>query len=66
MRTRLQSLSPGDAVAAAVKAMEDHAIRRLPGMHDGTLVGMVSIGDLATEPDPSSALGEISAAAPNN
>jgi len=46
--------------------MEDNAIRRLPVVDDGNLVGIVSIGDLAVERDPESALGEISAAAPNN
>jgi len=33
---------------------------------NGSLVGIVSIGDLAVERDPESALGEISAAPPNN
>jgi hypothetical protein len=32
----------------------------------GKPVGIVSMGDLAVERDPDSALGEISAAAPNN
>lgn len=60
------TVSPNDPVAAAVKAMEQHAIRRLPVVDDGALVGIVTIGDLAVERDPESALGEISAAAPNN
>lgn len=60
------SVGPHDPVAAAVKTMEEHAIRRLPVMDNGTLVGIVSIGDLAEERDPDSALGEISAAPPNN
>lgn len=60
------SVGPDDPVAAAVKTMEEHAIRRLPVMDNGTLVGIVSIGDLAEERDPDSALGEISAAPPNN
>lgn len=63
---RLVSVSPNDPVAVAVKKMEEQAIRRLPVMDDGTLVGIVSIGDLAVERDRQSALGEISAAAPNN
>lgn len=62
----LISVAPDDPVAAAVKAMEDHAVRRLPVMDNGTLVGIVSIGDLAVERDPSSALADISAAPPNN
>lgn len=60
------SVTSGDAVAKAVKVMEERAIRRLPVLDDGQLVGIVSIGDLAMERDPHSALGEISAAAPNN
>lgn len=62
----LVSVGPDDAVAVAVKTMEEHAIRRLPVMDNGTLVGIVSIGDLAVERDPDSALADISAAAPNN
>jgi CBS domain-containing protein len=63
---QLVTVGPDDPIATAVKAMEDNAIRRLPVVDDGTLVGIVSIGDLAVERDPESALGEISAAAPNN
>lgn len=60
------SVASGDPVATGVKMMEERAIRRLPVVDDGELVGIVSIGDLAIERDPESALGEISAAAPNN
>jgi CBS domain-containing protein len=60
------TVGPDEPVAAAVKAMEEHAIRRLPVVDNGSLVGIVSIGDLAVERDPESALGEISAAPPNN
>jgi len=62
----LVTVAPEDPVAAAIKAMEDHAVRRLPVMDNGSLVGIVSIGDLAVQRDPESALGEISAAPPNN
>jgi CBS domain-containing protein len=62
----LVTVRPDDAIATAVRTMEEHAIRRLPVMDNGTLVGIVSIGDLAVERDPDSALGEISAAPPNN
>jgi CBS domain-containing protein len=60
------TLGPDDSVAAAVAAMEEHAIRRLPVVDDGDILGIVSIGDLAVERDPESALGEISAAPANN
>ena len=63
---KLITVAPDDPIAAAVKLMEDNAIRRLPVVDDGNLVGIVSIGDIAVERDPKSALGEISAAAPNN
>ena len=65
-RHRLVSVAPDDPVALAVQKMEERAILRLPVMDNGTLVGIVSIGDLAVRRDPESALGEISAALPNN
>jgi CBS domain-containing protein len=45
--------------------MRTHAVRRLPVVEEGKAVGIVSLGDLAQERDPDSALGEISAAPPN-
>lgn len=48
----------------AVRLMRDHAVRRLPVVEDDRVVGVVSLGDLAVERDPSSALGDISAAPP--
>jgi CBS domain-containing protein len=61
----LTTLSPMDSIAAAVSVMRDKAIRRLPVVEDGRPVGIVSLGDLAVERDPDSALGGISAAPPN-
>jgi signal-transduction protein with cAMP-binding, CBS, and nucleotidyltransferase domain len=49
----------------AVLSAWEKALRRLPVVDDGRLVGVVSLGDLAVERDPHSALGEISAAQPN-
>jgi len=63
---KLVAVGPDDPVAVAVRKMEQQAIRRLPVIENGTLVGIISIGDLAVERDRESALGEISAAAPNN
>lgn len=60
------TLGPDDSVATAVATMEEHAIRRLPVVDNGDILGIVSIGDLAVERDPESALGEISAAPANN
>jgi len=57
--------SPDDTVADAVRLMRRHAIRRLPVVVEGKPVGIVSLGDLAVERDPDSALADISMAAPN-
>ncbi|HTJ45719.1 MAG TPA: CBS domain-containing protein [Kofleriaceae bacterium] len=51
--------------ADAVAIMREHAIRRVPIVENGEPIGIVSIGDLAREGDPRSALAEISAAPPN-
>lgn len=61
----LTALSPRDSVADAVRLMRQKAIRRLPVVENHRAVGIVSIGDLALEKDPQSALGDISAAPPN-
>lgn len=62
----LVTLGPDDSVAEAVRVMSERAIRRLPIVDNGELVGIVSLGDLAEKRDRESALGEISAAPPNN
>jgi CBS domain-containing protein len=61
----LVTVRPTDPIEDAVRLMRTHAIRRLPVVEGGQAVGMVSLGDLAVERDPHSALGEISAAPPN-
>jgi CBS domain-containing protein len=61
----LTTLSPNDAIGDAEKMMRDRAIRRLPVVEGGRPVGIVSLGDLAVERNPESALGGISAAPPN-
>jgi CBS domain-containing protein len=63
--TEVVTVGPDDPVADAIRMMRERAIRRLPVVEDGTLVGVVSIGDLALEQDPESALADISAAPPN-
>jgi len=62
----VQAVGPDDRVGRAVSLMSEQAIRRLPVVDGGSLVGVVSIGDLAIERDPESALAEISQAPPNN
>ncbi|WP_174528013.1 CBS domain-containing protein [Micromonospora maritima] len=54
-----------DAVAAA-DLMRTYAVRRLPVIDDGRLVGLISMGDLAVEREPQSVLADISADDPNN
>lgn len=63
--TDLVTLKPGDMVGSAVEAMRRHDVRRLPVVDGDRPVGILSIGDLAVERDPESALADISAAAPN-
>jgi CBS domain-containing protein len=60
----LITVSPTDTVDQAVRLMRERAVRRLPVVEAGRPVGIVSIGDLAVERDPRSALADISAAPP--
>ena len=60
------SISSGDPVDQALPLMREHNIRRLPVIDDSRLVGIVTLGDLAIERDPNSALADISKAPPNN
>jgi CBS domain-containing protein len=53
------------SVEEAARVMRDGALRRVPVLEDGAPIGIVSLGDLALEQDPSSALAGISAAPPN-
>ena len=61
----LTTVAPADGIEDAVAIMRDKAIRRLPVVEDSRLVGIVSLGDLAIERDPKSALAGISVAPPN-
>jgi CBS domain-containing protein len=58
------TLSPDDPVDAAAQRMADAAVRRLPVVEGGDVVGIVTLGDLARERDPGSVLGKISAEPP--
>jgi CBS domain-containing protein len=60
------TLGPDDEVDRAVTVMRDKAIRRIPVVKNGKAVGILSLGDLALQRDPFSALGAISKALPNN
>ncbi|MBT2394472.1 CBS domain-containing protein [Streptomyces sp. ISL-100] len=61
----LVTVTPDDEVDRAIRLMREHSLRRLPVVEGNTAVGIVSLGDLAIERDPDSALGDVSAASPN-
>ena len=60
------TIGPEDQVSRAIELMRQHSIRRLPVCQDGRPVGIISIGDLALDRDPQSALADISAAPANH
>ena len=53
------------ALPDAERLMREHAVRRLPVIDSGQIVGMVSIGDLAVSADPDSPLAAVSNARAN-
>jgi CBS domain-containing protein len=61
----LVTVGPDEDLDHAVELMREHSIRRIPVVDDGHPVGIVSLGDMAMERDPESALGDISAAKSN-
>jgi CBS domain-containing protein len=61
----LIAVGADDEADDAARVMQEHAVRRLPVMDDGRIVGIVSIGDLAVSRGEDSALADISAAEPN-
>jgi CBS domain-containing protein len=63
--TDIQVVNASDTPDRAAEVMRQNALRRLPVIDEGRLVGIVSIGDLAVAQDPNSALADISAAPPN-
>ena len=60
------TVGPDQSVDEAAELMRDKAVRRVPVIDKGRLVGIVSLGDLAKEKDEGKALAEISSAPPNN
>jgi CBS domain-containing protein len=61
----LVTLNPQDTVETAIRRMREHDVRRLPVVQGDRPVGIVSLGDLAVDRDPDSALADISAASPD-
>jgi CBS domain-containing protein len=60
----LLTVAPSDTVDKAVRIMRAKAIRRLPVVENGQLVGIVSIDDLAGEQEPHAFLADHSDAPP--
>ena len=58
----VESVGPDASLTQVVQTMRSRAVRRVPVVESGRVVGIVSIGDLALEVDPSSALADVSAA----
>jgi CBS domain-containing protein len=61
----LTTVSPDDPIETAVRLIRERAIRRLPVVSRGRVVGIVTLGDLALQQDRGSALADVSAAPPN-
>jgi CBS domain-containing protein len=67
-------LCSGDLIGVAADAdfyqaeqlMREHAVRRLPVINDGQVVGIVSMGDLAITAEADSPLAAVSRAQPNS
>ncbi len=62
----IKTVSVDTPVDEVIRLMSDLAIRRIPVCEGDKPVGIVALGDLARDRDPSSLLGDISAAPPNN
>ncbi|MGH3278161.1 MAG: CBS domain-containing protein [Trebonia sp.] len=66
-------LCSGDLIGVAADAdlrqaeqlMREHAVRRLPVVNEGQVVGIVSLGDLAATTDTDSPIAAVSRAQPN-
>ena len=61
----LTTVRPDTTLEHAITVMREKALRRLPVADGATVVGVVTLGDLAAIRDPHSVLADISAAAPN-
>lgn len=61
----IETVEPGTLLDDAIEVMRARSVRRLPVVQDGRPVGVVSLGDLAIERDPGSALADVSAAKGN-
>lgn len=64
MTSEIQSVAPDMTLAQAAQIMSEHQVRRLPVVEQNRLVGIVSLGDLAThgryDVEVSRTLGKVS------
>jgi CBS domain-containing protein len=65
MSEDIATLTPDSTVDEAVAVMRERAVRRIPVVDGEAPIGIVSIGDLAIDEDPKSALADISKRPPN-
>jgi CBS domain-containing protein len=61
----VRSVTPDTPAEEVMDLMRVNAIRRLPVCVSGQPIGIISLGDLAVDQDPTSVLGMISDAMPN-
>jgi CBS domain-containing protein len=64
--TNVRTVTVDTPVDEVIRLMSDASVRRIPVCEGSRPVGIVALGDLARDRDPSSLLGDISAAPPNN
>ena len=62
----LKTVTPDQSVDDVISLMREEKVRRIPVVEDGRAVGIVSIGDLALDREPRSALAQISEPPANN
>jgi CBS domain-containing protein len=62
---KLVGVDAGADITDAEQLMRDNAVRRLPVIDDGQIVGIITLGDIAVSADSDSSLAAVSRAAPN-
>jgi signal-transduction protein with cAMP-binding, CBS, and nucleotidyltransferase domain len=63
--TDLATVGPDSDVSDAITLIRERAVKRVIVTEDSRAVGVVTIGDLAEELDPGSALADVARAEPN-
>jgi CBS domain-containing protein len=62
----LKTVTPDQSIDDVIALMREEKVRRIPVVEDGRAVGIVTIGDLALDREPRSALAQISEPPANN